>query len=154
MRKDRVIIAVTLVSGVLLISCGSHTPCERAACFETATQVTRLELHASCGERLWAIRGDGATTIKNVEYGIVPRGFRQIYPISKQPRALNQRECIVLLWEQPGDFVRHFGKAVGPGTIHYGYYMGGPARLTEDQLFAPGGENEATKAGCSHRTCA
>jgi hypothetical protein len=132
---------------LLLLSC-ELMPCRHAACFAAATPVSRLELHAACGERLWAIQATERALLTDVDYGVVPPGFRQIFPTHEKPRPLPKGECIILLWRGDDQFARHHGAAVSPSVVNYGGWQSGPPKGTDDVLFAPGGANEAREQGC------
>jgi len=132
---------------LLLLSC-EVMPCRHAACFADATRASRLELHAACGERLWAIQVTERAFVTDVDYGVVPKGFRQIYPTHGKPRPMLQGECIILLWRSDNQFAQHHGAAVSPCVVNFGAWQSGPPKGTDDELFAPGGANEAREQGC------
>jgi hypothetical protein len=120
--------------------------CQHAACFEGGnSSVQRLELHAACGERLWAITVDAPSAyLKNVDYGIVPDGYAQTFPATGDPRPLKPGEDVILLWSTSSSFTRHQGQAETEAIVRYGYWEGGPLQGSEDSTFQPGGDNEAS----------
>jgi hypothetical protein len=146
---------VTFIVGIAT-QCSEHMPCQHAACFEEPTVVERLELHGACGERLFAIeRTLPHAPLRQVGYGVVPAGYRQIFLVAGRPRSLESGERIVLLWRTSDTFVQHWGAAISASAVHYGGWSSGPAARPNSQLFAPGGKNEAQALDCRRsRKCA
>jgi hypothetical protein len=132
---------------VVAFACGP-ADCPDAACFDQPTVVNQLELHASCGERVWAIVGDGSSTLVQVRFGEVPPGYRQIFPSSGRPRALRSGECVVLLWQTRSAFTQHWGRAGKAGAVRYGVWQSRPVKIANAELFRAAGENKAERPDC------
>lgn len=148
MVKRRTVVTITFVSILVFIGCGMPGACDKAVCFETPLVVNRLEIHGTCGERIWALRGDGKTATGDISYGSAPRGYQQIFPVSAPPRNLRPGECVVLLWNDRDHFTRHWGVAASRGAVDYGAWMSQPVKGSPDKLFTPGGENEPRQSNC------
>jgi hypothetical protein len=125
-------VRLLLLGALFLVRC----QCNHAACFENGTLAERIEIRDRNNAVLWRLDGDGQHAVGNVEWGIVPAGYRQLSPGSGAPRALKTGEPVLLLWKAGGYFARHWGTAASPAVIHYGVWNSSPiAGRRDDQFF-------------------
>ena len=107
--------------------------------FEEPMEVTRLELHDVQNNVLWRIESAGPRRLSQVDYGVVPTGYRQVIPGGARPRRLQNRERLLLICSMRGGWLRHWGEAVGDRSFRGGVWLAGPwPGTTPAEVFAEG----------------
>jgi hypothetical protein len=82
------------------------------------TDLRSFEIGVEEGETLWSIAAEEPRTLRQIEYGTVPVGFRQVVPADiEPPRALIAGESLkVEIVSREGTFY-HQGLATSPETF-------------------------------------
>jgi hypothetical protein len=82
------------------------------------TDLQSFEIGVEEGETLWSIAAEEPRTLRRIEYGSVPAGFRQVVPAdSEPPRALIVGESLeVEIVSREGSFY-HQGLATSPESF-------------------------------------
>src|SRR5271169_3795774 len=101
--KTRYVIAVlalpfVISAGYGLLKLSGALGYHHIADFEEPVSVTRLELHDREHRTLWRIDSPSPRRLGFVDYGIVPSGFHQVFPIAGNPRPLIPDEPLLLIY--------------------------------------------------------
>ena len=103
--------------------------------FEEPTRLTRFEVHAG-HEVLWRIESRNPPSVKVLDYGVVPLGFRQTVPAGERPRPLRSGEDLLIAYTTPTYWTRHDGAAVGAAAFKGGSWYSGPlANMPVSEIF-------------------
>jgi len=111
---------------VSVLYCAGVFGYRHLAKFEEATDITRFEVHDREGNVLWRIDATGAEKVDAIDYGAVPRGFRQVMPASGRPRVLTPKESLCIAYTTPAGWRLHDGSAVGTSAFKGGVWSAGP----------------------------
>jgi hypothetical protein len=101
----------------LILSCGGEDRYPLMV-ISGPTNLRSFEIGVEEGETLWSIAAEEPRTLRRIEYGSVPRGFRQVLPVADEPpRALIVGESLeVEIVSREGTFY-HQGLATSQETF-------------------------------------
>ena len=131
------IVGVILLVGYSILESSGALGFHHIADFEEPTPVRRLEVHDGAGTVLWRIDAQQPVVVSSVDYGVLPKGFRQVTPPHGQPRPLTPDEPLLLAYTSDTWWCRHRGKAVGIAAfMGGGYFRGQLSNTPVDDVFS------------------
>ena len=68
---------------------------------EVSAKPGRIAPPGPGGEVLWAIESAAQQDVKQIDYGSLPAGFRQLWPVDQSPRALEEGENVIITVSYP-----------------------------------------------------
>jgi len=96
----RVVVVLSVLAGLVfwpslrLLAHDDSALVDHLLTFDTADVVTKVELADPQRLILWALENPDGIHVPFLDYGIVPKGFKQVVPESVPPRALKPGESL------------------------------------------------------------
>ena len=132
---QRAFVAAAITALLFIWRCGAS----HLTNFSEPLEVVRLELHDVQNRVLWRIESVSPRLLPQVDYGVVPSGYRQVIPDGAPPRQLRNRERLLLIYSMPNGWLRHWGEAAGDHNFRGGLWLAGPwPGTTPAEVFAEG----------------